>query len=123
MSLDYDLSQMVDREVNFPPEEGGLMNRVVYSAIWATIPVGISRINSDNVEEFYARWFMWTKINGDHEWFTDPLDKHGLDMTLEKARLLVGLSTNATPLTRSEFLKRMWDANNLALKIHERSNT
>lgn len=108
MSLDYDLRNIKDRSVNFPPETdpavirlAGDMNRKVYSVIWSTIAVQIGTITEDNADEFYDRYSYWNRL------MFGPDEE--LPFTREDVHLLVGLSTNVFPdLTHEEWLDRLF---------------
>jgi hypothetical protein len=66
--------------------------------IWLTIPVGISRITPKNWEEFYRRAFIYRRVRGS-----------SVELTAQDVRNHIGLSTNASGLTKLQFLKSIWD--------------
>lgn len=91
MSLDWDIRDVKDREIHFPPntehvELLGHMNQKVQHAIFSTMAVQIGTITADNADEWYARYRLWNRVTG----FTDIL-------THEDVEHLVGLSTNVFP--------------------------
>jgi len=95
MALTWDLTQVQDRSVNFPPDEDGLMNDTVHLTIWWTIPVGIGHITAANADLFYERVMAWCEVTGDSD----------LAPTREQVHQLIGLHTNAAPRTDAEFAK------------------
>lgn len=107
MSLDYDLTAMVNRETHFPPntehvEMLGTLNRKVYSLIWGTISVQIGEITLKNADQWYDRYLAWHRLMG----YPDadmPFDR-------EDVRNAAGLRTNVYPnLTQAQWLKRTWE--------------
>jgi hypothetical protein len=103
MSLDFDLSQIADREKK--QETNGFCDGL----IWATIYTGIARIKEENVVDFYSRLRLYDRCIG-HVW-SDQHDNDGNLVhqfpTLEQVRDFIGLKTNATPMTLAGFLVNM----------------
>lgn len=95
MSLNYDLRDVAEGVLDSMP------NGVTEALIWATIPVGISRITDDNAPEFFDRCEMLADVYG------APLVADGKDrrLTFEEVKAHVGLKTNASPKTPAQFGK------------------
>lgn len=97
MSLNWNLEKVKDfKEIS----EGGEW-RITDTLIWATMGVGINRITEENYVEFYARlhlqellWGTYMMENGKSKY-----------ITLEDVKRRIGLSTNVSNLTRSQFNK------------------
>lgn len=70
-------------------------NYVRGDLIWATMPVGIQEITEKNYREFYARLHIIGKLD-------DTSYQH---ITREEVQRWIGLSTNASLMTRAQFLK------------------
>lgn len=118
MSLDYDLTgiSLTQRVEFFPPSEDGKMHNHLHNAIFVTIAVGIGQVTRLNYREFYMRQVIWCKTigplynefkkaadgNPDKEWTP-------IILTLDECRALVGLNTNASPLTRAQFNAKLWN--------------
>lgn len=83
------------------------------SAIWATMAVGINHITEANCLDFYKRVSMWEKVIGAYR-FADS-GKTSVYFTAEDIVRLIGLRTNASPKTKAQFYRSVWDA-------HERWN-
>lgn len=108
MSLDYNLTKIKNREVNFPPNTEsvavlGTLNLKVHAAIWACIPVQIGEITQANADEWYDRYVFSNRLMGT----TDPAND--LPLSREDVHNLVGLSTNVWPhLSRRDWLDRQF---------------
>lgn len=125
MSLNFNTGNIADRTVHFPPDEDGKMNDDLHILIWLTMPIGINHFTEKNIEEVWRRVDIWqkvigsgfTKINiGDPAHF--PPDTSEAERTTaipyvvskEAVFHAIGLYTNATAKTRSQFLKDLWEA-------------
>lgn len=78
---------------------------VLSTFIEATVVVGISEITSKNVGEFYARIHLLEKVHG--AWMS-TIQTNGLKprpITPLDCASVIGLSTNASEMSRSAFLK------------------
>lgn len=62
------------------------------------IPIGINKLTAENVDEFYWRLSLYERLFG--KFYREPL-------TREFVELRVGYSSNATNLTRAQFLKQV----------------
>ena len=107
MSLDYDLTAMVNRETLFPPntehvEMLGTLNRKVHALIFGTIAVQIGEITLENADEWFNRYLFWHRMMG----WPDA----DLPFDCEDVRNAAGLSTNVYPaLPTGKWLKRTWE--------------
>lgn len=107
MSLDYDLTEITDKKVKFPPDAAGMMNDDLHVLIWTTIQVGINHITENNYREFAARMNYAVKLNGP---FYNRIDDDGQPVPIvfdaPRVRDAIGLRTNVSPETRNQFVKR-----------------
>lgn len=94
MSLDFDLSRIVDRLENYPPDEHGYTNKMTSRLIWSTLSVRIGEITQKNAPEFYARLSLLESVNG-VEKMTKMADVWGH----------VGLRTNVLTATSATWKK------------------
>lgn len=104
MSLSYNMTKMVDREVNFPPfidEKGEAhQNPDLYRMIWSCLFLDIPEISEKTVDEFYFRYNFYRALLG--PLFLGP----EWDFSIDIVRKAIGLSTNVAPLTRAQFIKK-----------------
>lgn len=111
MSLDWNLTDVKDRDVNFPPDAMGKMNDFVHITIFATMTVGIYEITEKNADEFYDRLKFWYDAVG--PLFTllnqETNEPEPIMPTREQIHQLVGLHTNAATITKAQFLKHAWE--------------
>lgn len=110
MSLNYDLSNIKDRDTRFPDrDDKGNLDPIIESLIFASIPCGFTDINEDNYREVWVRVNLYqqavgsffNKIGPDNELqplFVKKVDVHDA----------IGLRTNATRLTRARFLNGLY---------------
>jgi hypothetical protein len=75
--------------------------------IWQTMSVGIGRITEENAPEFYARLKMWEAIVGDlfQRRNTETGKWEYVGVSFDDVKKRIGLSTNVTTISRSEWLK------------------
>ncbi len=76
---------------------------ITSSLIWATMAVGISTITKINAEEFHRRLALYENQNGFY------LSRNGKPspIALEDVKRRIGLSTNASTLTKAEFKQKL----------------
>jgi hypothetical protein len=98
MSLNYDYTKCKKPENQ---NERVAINTLTF----ATILVGLNQITAKNAAEFYARLSFIEKLRGPLRINTTP-GAPALFFTPAEVQRWVGLKTNATPLTRSQFLLR-----------------
>lgn len=112
MSLDWD-TRNLDADLRaefFPPDAEGKMHNHLHNALFATQAVGMGEVTITNYREFYVRQTLYCKgysplfnemVAGSDEWTPIVLSIH-------ECRALVGLRTNVTSISRTEFLKRLF---------------
>lgn len=108
MALHWDIREVKrGNKLYHRNEEGkkGKMKQLYETIILATIMVGIPNITEKNYEKFYNRLHFLETMNG--AFFYEK--KYGKliprYITKEEVKNMVGLKTNATSWTRSQFLK------------------
>jgi hypothetical protein len=78
------------------------MNAVTNSLIWATMSVGVSEITEKNWKEFFVRLKAVEAV------FGPSVSKDGKSMITEKVIFdHIGLYTNASKITTTEFFKNL----------------
>lgn len=97
MALTWDVTDVLKRDRS---DEGWVMTQ---GLIFTTMSVGINEITKDNVGEFFARTQMVERVDGR----TCVQDSEGNPVftTLADVVRHIGLRTNASPLTRAQFLR------------------
>jgi len=114
MPLNYDYSKVKESTKVWEPDgtfddEGnplGHMPDVLNTLIWATMSVGMSEITEDNWKDFYTRM----KIMGKDRSLLRR-DKNGeftVPISSQEVKDHIGLMTNASTLTKLQFLKRAY---------------
>lgn len=96
MALNWNITEVKDWDKTTEEE-----NVVLNTLIWMTMAVGMREITEKNHIEFHARVQLIEKLHGSllHEEGKDRLIK------LEEVKRFIGLSTNASTLTRNQFNK------------------
>ena len=114
MPLNYDYSKVKKSTKVWEPDgtfdddgnEMGDMTQVLNTLIWATLSVGIRDITEKNWKDFYTRMKI---IGGDRSLLRK--DKNGgytVPISAQEVKDHIGLTTNATSLTKAEFLKHAY---------------
>ena len=114
MPLNYDYSKVKESLNVWEPDgtfddEGnplGHIPDVLNTLIWVTMSVGMSEITEDNWKDFYTRM----KIMGKDRSLLRR-DKNGgytVPISAQEVKDHIGLTTNATRLTKLQFLKRAY---------------
>ena len=114
MPLNYDYSKIKKSTKVWEPDgtfdddgnEMGDMTQVLNTLIWTTLSVGIRDITEKNWKDFYTRM----KIIGRDRSLLRK-DKNGgytVPISAQEVKDHIGLMTNATPLTKLQFLKRAY---------------
>ena len=114
MPLNYDYSKVKKSTKVWEPDgtfdddgnEMGDMTQVLNTLIWACSAVGMSEITEKNWKDFYTRM----KIMGRDRSLLRK-DKNGgytVPISAQEVKDHIGLTTNATPLTKLQFLKRAY---------------
>jgi hypothetical protein len=88
---------------------------VTHYLMFTTMAVGMGEITKQNAPEFFRRVAMIQKIYGPALTYLDPLDdsKNEIFITFEDIENHIGLKTNVSTLSKTEFNKK-------ALEILER---
>lgn len=94
MALNWDTRNVKDWE----KKTGALADMM----IWLTMFVGINEITEKNSSEFFRRVSFLEKINGAFLSY----NKKPKPITLEDVRSFIGLSTNASSITWSQFVRK-----------------
>jgi hypothetical protein len=114
MPLNYDYSKVKESTKVWEPDgtfddEGnplGHIPDVLNTLIWVTMSVGMSEITEDNWKDFYTRM----KIMGKDRSLLRR-DKNGeftVPISSQEVKDHIGLMTNASTLTKLQFLKRAY---------------
>ena len=114
MPLNYDYSKVKESTKVWEPDgtiddEGnpqGHMPDVLNTLIWVTMSVGMSEFTEDNWKDFYTRM----KIMGKDRSLLRK-DKNGgytVPISAQEVKDHIGLMTNASTLTKLQFLKRAY---------------
>lgn len=119
MSLNWDLSEIKDYEtVCFnvstdveTGEETRSLSAKTNALIMQTMITGLGKdwtLDADFAPEMYARVKLIEKIHGALCYrITEQGEREDVYFTIEDIRAHIGLSTNASPVTRAKFLKMM----------------
>jgi len=97
MSLDFNYGTLPEDAKPNGPDWA-----ITESLIWATMGIGINTITEANAEEFHTRLMVWHRAIGVRQ--GNPSER----ITLADVRKRIGLSTNATPLTKAGFKNNVW---------------
>jgi hypothetical protein len=111
MPFTTDTSLIKDRTEHFPPTEDGLMNDRLHSLTWFLLAVGQGQIKEKNVDEVWVRVQLWQKAVGPmFSRFEVGKDPEPIVVTKDDVVNAIGLHTNVSNLSRTAFLKKLWDA-------------
>jgi hypothetical protein len=100
MSLDFDVSKIKDYEnvTTFVNSEGkAVWHPVTNALVWASIPCGYWCITEKNYQTVYGRVNAWQRAVG------GLITRGKIWLTLDDVEMHIGLRTNATEKTDSEF--------------------
>lgn len=114
MALHWDYSKIKETTKTWEPDgtfddEGnpmGQMTEVLNSLIWTTMSVGMSEITEKNWKDFYTRMKL---LGSDRSLLRR--DKDGnftVPISSQEVKDHIGLMTNASTLTKLQFLKRAY---------------
>lgn len=97
MSLNWNMEKVE----NFKELTEGEAWTITDVLIWGTMFTGIREITAENAKEFHARMNLVERLNG------AMMNAGGKPryITLEDIQRRIGLSTNATTMTRNQFIK------------------
>lgn len=96
MSLNYSYKNVANSEEAITDENWPLVQNIIFY----TMPIGINTITAKNVEEFRKRLLMISALDG-----YKALQEDSKRYSLEFLTSLIGLSTNASSKTITEFNK------------------
>lgn len=100
MSLNWN----IEKVENWKAKQRSQRNRVILDAlIWSAMFVGISAITKKNYKKFYLRVSTFERINGAQM----MKGKKPYYLTLEDVKNWIGLKTNVSDMTASQFEKRL----------------
>jgi hypothetical protein len=114
MSLTYDLNGIENYEKVCLID--GKVSDVTTVITFATMNVGIRNLTAENAPEFYARLKVAEKLLG---YFIVDGKGKGIAITWEMVEAHIGLSTNASSKTRTQFLSDMKDELKRILFMHK----
>jgi len=111
LSLDWSISDVRDweslkptnREDDTIPTEAHQEGLKTEALLWLTMGVGIREITEENLDEFFSRVDMWEGVHGSYL----KLGGESYRLTYEDVARRVGLSTNASSMTKSAFHKSL----------------
>tara|TARA_Y100000310_G_scaffold183473_1_gene183623 strand:+ start:2438 stop:2920 length:483 start_codon:yes stop_codon:yes gene_type:complete len=86
-------------------EERECWHPVTEVLVWSLIGIGMSSITSDNVDEVYTRLEMYGHVYGNE--VLRNSEGVGRGLTYEEVVKHIGMTTNATPLTKVKFKNRI----------------
>lgn len=101
MSLNWN----IEKVKNWKELSEGDAWQITQVLISVTMAVGIDEITEKNYKEFYARTNLLERLHG--TWMIK--DSQPLYFTLEDIERRIGLSTNVSPISRTQFNKRQLD--------------
>jgi hypothetical protein len=106
MALDWSIKEVINfkdcyKSSNDKDDETSLKD-LPHQIILSTMIVGISDITKENYQQFYNRLHLLESISGAF-FYLDGVSKL---ISLEDVERMIGLTTNASELTRVKFLKR-----------------
>ena len=118
MSLDYNLSDIKNYNSLYrklKKGEEGYSETEVYKKlkpqferiIWVTMIIGIREITDKNWERFYNRINIWEKVFGSGYYKRNRKKLVPILVTKEDVQRMIGLRTNASPLSDAKFKKHL----------------
>jgi hypothetical protein len=112
MSLNWNISDIKNyKEIcwkeNPDDPENNILNPITESLIFTTIGIGLNEITEDNVYDFYLRSIVSSEVYGKPIVIYEEDSFHKRNYTFEEVKQHIGLKTNATNFTNSEFMKKM----------------
>lgn len=107
MSLRWSLTDVKDWETVCYMEDESL-HPVTQQIVFATIGAGMPTITKENAGEFYARLTVMQQVHGGKGWIlqreSDSEEWVNRFITADEVRAHIGLTTNASALSRAKFL-------------------
>jgi len=114
MALHYDYSKIKESTKTWEPDENwdgdgeplGQMTEVLHTLVWTTMSVGMSEITEKNWKDFYTRMKL---LGSDRSLLRRDKDgNYTVPISAQEVKDHIGLMTNATTLTKLQFLKRAY---------------
>jgi hypothetical protein len=114
MPLHYDYSKIKESTKTWEPDENwdgegeplGYTTEVLNSLIWTTMSVGMDKISEKNWKDFYTRMKL---IGSDRSLLRKDKDgNYTVPISAQEVKDHIGLMTNASTLTKLQFLKRAY---------------
>ena len=109
MPLNWDISRVADYKKLYGKKDANgnkYLKTMPERIIMLTMAVGIREISDKNWEKFYNRVHLLERIHG-CSYYKTVRGKHvPMYITREDVQRMIGLHTNSSTMTRSEFLKR-----------------
>ncbi len=119
MALHWNIGDVKDHEtLCLEDHEDGdgskKLTDATYSLVWATIPVGLGAITEKNWREFWVRLRFVEHLGNAYRFrFVDDGEggkrRQDIYFTPEEVHAHIGLRTNASPMSKTAFLKNRWD--------------
>lgn len=107
MSLNWNIEEVTNRmgkDFTFPERNGeARLNGRTECLIWATMFVDLGEISEKNAKTFYQRLLAWEKING-------TIASDDKPTTFQDVKDHIGLSTNVSNRTDTQFAKKLWES-------------
>jgi hypothetical protein len=112
MSLDWEIGDIEDYENvcwNENEQTGEKnMSAITHSLIFSTIGIGINKITSENIYDFYNRSILIANVYGmPLNEFPEDGDIIRRNYTFEEIEQHIGLWTNASNISDKDFMKNM----------------
>lgn len=110
MSLNYNYSA-VPEQYTVSPFDKDRIHPVTNYLIWSSLLTGVGSITKSNYQEVYRRVAVLQKLNGSDIQYLDPLTKDlvSIYVTLDDIKNHIGLWTNASTMTPSQFDKHIME--------------
>lgn len=98
MALHYDFTECPNADA-IRESDGGLLQCITFGMMFT----GISRLDAKSMPEFKTRLRMWETVHG-------PISTSGAPIAPALVDMMIGLRTNASPLTIAQFHKQLTTA-------------
>ena len=108
MALNWDVTGVKNWEELFSKnEEDSEMNKIYERVVMFTLTIGVRNITEKNWKKFFDRVYMWEKIKGANYYIVGENGREAVFIKEEDVNRMIGLSTNATEFSKTEFLKKL----------------